>query len=301
MGRARFDADPGWSLTSFAVWLPGPGADTGEVILSDLTLPLLVLAGVLGACVGSFVNVVAYRVPAGMSLSRPGSACPSCEHPIRARHNVPVLGWLVLRGRCFDCSARIAVRYPLVEAVTAGLFVAICWRAGFSAATPFLLWAAGAGVALFLIDLDTFRLPDKVSAQVAGAAVGATAATAVQEALSGRPVTPLLVVAGAAALMWLALFAAPYVVTRGRGVGFGDVKLAPSLGLLLGLFGWGTAIVGYFAGILLGTVVGVALMAAGKAGRKTAVPYGPFMLVGALVGLFWGNDLLNGYMALFAL
>ena len=130
-------------------------------------MPLLLIAtGLLGLAVGSFLNVVVHRVPRSISLSRPGSQCPACGHPIRRRHNVPLLGWLVLRGRCADCSTRISARYPAVELVTALLFVAVTARLAqldLLAAVPAFLWFVAMGIALALIDLEVRRLPDSIT------------------------------------------------------------------------------------------------------------------------------------------
>jgi len=145
-----------------------PGRRAG-VPLSEsqvlLSLALLVLVGLLGLAIGSFLNVVIYRVPRGESLVAPPSHCPLCEHPIRDRHNIPILGWLVLRGRCADCAAPISPRYPLVEALTAALFVLLAARLDalhLTSAVPAYLWFASAGVALAAIDLDEHRLPSSI-------------------------------------------------------------------------------------------------------------------------------------------
>jgi leader peptidase (prepilin peptidase)/N-methyltransferase len=140
----------------------------------------LTLIGVLGLLVGSFLNVVIYRVPRGESLLRPGSHCPQCDAAVRPWHNVPVLGWLLLRGRCADCRAPIGIRYPLVEVATALLFVAVTARFGATAALPAYLYLAAVGVALTMIDLDVLRLPDAIvlpSYAVGVVLLGAAAAT----------------------------------------------------------------------------------------------------------------------------
>ncbi|HZX04955.1 prepilin peptidase, partial [Kribbella sp.] len=123
---------------------------------------IAVVAGVLGLAVGSFLNVVVYRVPRGESVVSPPSHCPRCSQPVRNRHNVPVAGWVMLRGRCADCRLPINVRYPLVELATGLLFAAVAVRLGSVAALPAYLWFVGAGVALALIDLDVRRLPNAI-------------------------------------------------------------------------------------------------------------------------------------------
>ena len=246
----------------------------------------------LGLMVGSFLNVVIYRVPRGESLLRPASHCPQCDQPVRARHNVPVLGWLVLRGKCADCQAPISARYPLVEAGTAGVFALLGATFADSWALPALLYLAAAGIALAMIDLDTRRLPDVIVLS------------------SCVVVLALLVAASAADGAWDALVRAivggvgSYVLFRGirlawpGGMGGGDVKLAALLGLMTGWLGWGVLAIGLFGGFLLGATVGVALMAGGRAGRKTAIPFGPFLIAGAFVAVFAGAPLADAYINL---
>lgn len=248
-----------------------------------MSAPVLpVAAGLLGLVVGSFLNVVVHRVPAGRSVVRPGSACPSCAAPIRPRDNVPVVSWLLLGGRCRDCSATVPVRYPAVEAATGLLFAALAAAYGRSAALPALLWVAGAGVALFVIDLDSHRLPDRIVLP----SYPVVAALLVGGGVLGGDLPAIRAVSSA--LLWLALYGALWFGTSGRGMGLGDVKLAGLLGLLLGWLGWGPSVLGLFAGFAVGAVVGVGLLAAGRVTRRTPVPHGPFMLIGAALGAFAG-------------
>ncbi len=255
---------------------------------------MLTVLGVLGLFVGSFLNVVIHRVPDGLSVVRPGSACPQCGHPVRARDNVPVLSWLLLRGRCRDCGWRISARYPSVEAVTAVLFVLVGIRFG-EGEGPFLVAAlalVAGGVALFLIDLDRQRLPFVITGVVAALVVVALAGDVIVGSTGLRPVALLSVG------LWLAVYGGVWLATAGRGMGLGDVALAPLLGLALGWLGWGPTLVGLLGGFLIGAVVGVALMLGGHAGRRTRVPHGPFMLAGAALGLFLGQPLWDGYLSL---
>ncbi len=244
---------------------------------------LLVLSGLLGLAIGSFLNVVVHRVPVGASVVSPPSHCPRCENPIRNRHNVPVVGWLVLRGRCADCGLPIPVRYPLVELLTAVLFVLVTWRAlqlEQPAALPALLLFTALGVALGAIDLDVRRLPNVlVLPAYPVIAVLLAAAAAVQDDWGAL----LRAVLGAVALFGFFFLLA---ILYPSGMGFGDVKLAGVIGLVLGWFSWSAVVVGAFAGFFLGAVVGVAVMAAGGGGRKTALPFGPFMVLGALAALW---------------
>jgi leader peptidase (prepilin peptidase) / N-methyltransferase len=252
---------------------------------------LLSIAGLLGLVVGSFLNVVIHRVPGGQSLIRPGSHCPHCGAAVRNRHNVPVLGWLLLRGRCADCAAPISARYPLVEAGTAALFVAVTAHFGLSWKLPAYLYLAGVAVALTAIDLDTMRLPDAIVLPSYGIALGLLTPAMVAEDGWAAGIRSLL--AGAA--LFVLYFG---IATVHHGMGFGDVKLALLLGLYLGFLGWQFLAVGAFAGFLLGGVVGAVLLAAGRATRRTRIPFGPYMLAGAFLAVFAGAPVADWYLGL---
>jgi leader peptidase (prepilin peptidase)/N-methyltransferase len=240
---------------------------------------LVVLAAVLGLAVGSFLNVVIHRVPRGESVLRPGSHCPHCQAPVRARHNLPVLGWLLLRGRCADCRAPLSPRYVLVEAGTAALFAALTAHFGASPVLPAYLYLAAIAVALAAIDMDVQRLPDQIvlPSYLVGAALLAPAAVAD----TSSAVRALL----AAAALWALYFAIRSAYPP--GMGRGDVKLAGVLGLYLGWLGWGAVWVGTFTGFVLGALAGLGLVAlrAGTTGRSV-IPFGPYMLAGALLAPF---------------
>jgi leader peptidase (prepilin peptidase) / N-methyltransferase len=253
---------------------------------------VLALAGVLGLLVGSFLNVVVHRVPAGLSVVSPPSSCPGCGHQVRARDNVPVVSWLLLRGRCRDCAAPISVRYPLVEAGTGVAFALTAWRIDDPVVLAAALVVVGAGIGLALIDLEHQRLPfaiTRVTTLLVVLVVVAGAATGLTEV----DWTAVAVSVGA----WTLVYAGLHYGTRGRAMGLGDVALAPVLGLLLGLLGWPAALVGLFAGFAIGTVVVLPLRVVGSVGRGVAVPYGPFMLAGAMLGLFAGVPLGQAYLA----
>lgn len=252
-------------------------------------------AGVLGLLIGSFLNVVIHRVPAGQSLVSPGSACPRCGHAVRARDNVPVVSWLLLRGRCRDCRAPIAVRYPLVELATGLLFVLVAWRFGSTPYTAAALVVAAAGLALVMIDLDHRRLPFAVTGAMA---IGVVIALSIDVLRHGADSVPGAL---AAAALWLAVYGGVWLVTAGRGMGLGDVALAPVLGLVLGWLGWGPALVGLGAGFVIGAVVGVVLIVSGVAGARSKVPHGPFLLSGALLGMVAGAPLATVYLDLVGL
>ena len=256
-----------------------------------------VVAGLFGLAIGSFLNVVIYRVPVGESVISPPSRCPSCGSPIRHRHNVPVFGWLLLRGRCYDCTAPISARYPLVEAATGVLFTAVTWRlltVDMPWALGAYLYLAAAGVALALIDIDVKRLPNKiVLPSYAVVAVLLTVA-----AIGEHGWWPLARAGIGAAALFAFYFA--IVLAVPAGMGFGDVKLAGVLGALMGYLSWSALIVATFGAFLLGAIVGVALIVTNRGGRKTAIPFGPFMIAAALTTVFAGGWLADGYLQLVA-
>lgn len=255
-----------------------------------MQLLTVVAAALLGLAIGSFLNVVVWRVPRGESVNRPPSHCPKCDAAIKPYDNVPVLSWLLLRGRCRVCQASISARYPSVELGTSALFALMAAKFGTHAVLPAYLYLAAIGVALSLIDLDVKRLPDVIvlpSYGVAAVLLGIAAVTG----HDGAPAIRAAV--GMAA--YYGLFAALRLAYP-KGMGFGDVKLAGVLGLYLGWLGYGVLFVGYFTGALLGGVVGIALLASKRAGRGTRVPYGPFMVAGALVAVFVGGPLVHAYL-----
>jgi leader peptidase (prepilin peptidase)/N-methyltransferase len=255
----------------------------------------VVIAGVFGLAVGSFVNVVIYRVPIDESVVSPPSRCPSCGGPIRPRHNIPVLGWLSLHGRCYDCKTPISARYPLVEAATGVLFAAVTWRLlaiDLPWAVPAYLYLAAAGVALTMIDIDVKRLPDKIVLPSYPIVAGLLAIAALGEG-DWWPLARATLGAAALFTFYFALaFANP------AGMGFGDVKLAGVLGALMGYLSWSALIVATFGAFLLGAVVGITLIVTRRGGRKTAIPFGPFMIAAALITVFAGGWLADGYLQL---
>ena len=261
---------------------------------------LLVIGGVLlvglGLVVGSFLNVVIYRVPLDLSIVRPGSACPGCGAPIAPRDNIPVISWLLLRGRCRHCHEPIGVRYPMVEIANAVVWVALGWwclsEAGIPALLPLLLVLGSAGVALFMIDLDHHRLPDAIVLPLYPVTV---AGLVLAGLLTGDwPLVGAAVGIG----IWLVVIGGLWFVSGGRGMGFGDVKLAPVLGATLGWVAIAAAGVGLFIAFLLGALVGIVLLITRRAGRRSAIPFGPFLLLGALIGLVAGTAISDAYLGM---
>jgi len=272
-------------------------------------IPLALFAGILGLAIGSFLNVVIYRVPAGRSIVAPASACPTCSSAIRAYDNVPVLSWLVLRGKCRDCAAPISARYPFVELGT-GLFfaaVAVFFASAILAAPNIrgivggllvlvaFLYLAAVSVALALIDLDVHKLPNAIV--LPAYAVGAVLLTSAS-ILSGE-YSVLLRAGIAMAALFLAYFLMAFVYPAGMGLG--DVKLAGVLGLYLGWVGWGAVIIGALGAFILGGVYAFVLILGRRANRKSGIPFGPWMLVGAWLGIGIGNEAFAGYLSIFGL
>ena len=246
---------------------------------SFTTSVVVVLAAIFGLLVGSFLNVVIIRVPEGRSVVRPRSACPSCDTPISEWDNIPVLSWLLLRGKARCCGTPISGRYPLVEAGTAVVFGAVASWLGTAAAQsywrlPALLYLAAISIALTLIDIAVHRLPNLIVLPGYPIAAGLLILAAFGEGHPGR----LLRVAICGLALYLFYFLLMLVYPK--GMGFGDVKLAGVLGLYLGFFGWQYAVVGAFLGFLVGGLYGLGLIVIGRAGRKSMIPFGPFMIVG---------------------
>lgn len=257
-----------------------------------MTAVLAAFCGVMGLIIGSFLNVVIWRVPRGESVVSPPSHCPQCDNPIAPRDNVPVLSWLALRGRCRHCGLGISPRYPLVELLTGLLFAAMALKFGAHAMLPAYLYLAAVGVALALIDLDVKRLPDALTLPSYGVGAVLLGIAAAVEGAGWPFARALFGMAALFAFYFLIAFIQP------RGMGFGDVKLSGVVGLYLGWLGWGTLVVGAFMAFLIGGVVSIGLVLFTEAGRKTKVPFGPFMLLGALVGVFWGQQIAHGYTSL---
>jgi leader peptidase (prepilin peptidase)/N-methyltransferase len=291
--------------------------------MTAFTTFLVVVAGICGLLIGSFLNVVAYRVPAKISLVRE-SRCPHCDAVIKPWHNVPVLGWLALRGKCANCKAPISARYPIVEALTGIAFAVVTWW-GLSVYQGLLgstlptylaspawdgivyaadVWAAvlvivaflyfaAISIVLTLIDLDTHRLPNSIvlpSYLVAGILFTITAWLTNEWELLLRAAIGMVVLYAFYALLRFA---------RPGGMGGGDVKLAGVIGIYLGWLGWGALAVGAFAAFVYGGVFGIALLLFRRAGRKTAIPFGPWMILGAWTGVFAGETVGRWYVDLF--
>ncbi|MEA2357487.1 MAG: leader peptidase (prepilin peptidase) / N-methyltransferase [Solirubrobacteraceae bacterium] len=250
-------------------------------------MALAVIAALVGGLiVGSFLNVVAYRLPRGESLASPGSRCPGCGTPIRPYDNVPVVSWLVLRGRCRQCGTSISARYPLVELTTGVLYAAVvAFRHGTLDIVLGLLLVTVL-VPVVLVDLEHRLIPNRITLPAAVAAV--VAALIVDP---GFVPEQLIAAAAAGGFFLLAVLAKP------GGMGMGDVKLAAVLGLYLGRAVAPAVLIGLIAGVAVGAVI-IARKGA-REGRRTRVPFGPFLALGAVVALFAGDALVDRYTSTF--
>lgn len=268
----------------------------------------VVLAAVLGLLFGSFGNVVIWRVPRGESIVSPGSHCGSCGHPVRWHDNIPVISWLLLKGRCRDCGARISPRYLIVEVASGVLFAAafLVWgasvRAVFGAAFLWLL------LVLSLIDLEHYRLPNVLVAALAATGILGVAVSQLS-CVAAVPLTPLASAgplaspfgnAVAGALIGIGISggtAALYaLVRRRRGLGMGDVKLLGALGVFLGPY----VLLALFLGSVLGVLAGLALRR-NRTLAETRIPFGPWLAAGAALAAFFGPEMLGWYLGLVGL
>ncbi len=247
---------------------------------------LIIYCSVLGLLVGSFLNVVVYRVPRKMSIVRPRSACPNCQHPIAERDNIPVVSWLVLRGRCRHCRTPISARYPLVELSTGLLFGVTAWRLGVHLDLGAYLILDAALVALALIDVEHLLLPRSI----VFTALFSVAAWLVASATDYHQWHRLLV-AGLCGVVWFGVFFVMNFLSP-KALGFGDVRLSLLLGLALGWLGVGEVLIGFFVSNLLGAVVGLSLITAKRRRRDEPIPYGVYLAAGTVFAVLVGPALL---------
>ena len=256
--------------------------------------PLVVVCAVLGLLCGSLADAAIVGIPRGGALA-PRRACPACAAPRRARDRVPLLSWLLRRGRCRACGTPLGVRPPLVELACAALFGAVAARVGAAWALPALLLYVWTLLVVAVIDAETRRIPNRLTYPLTPLLLVLLTAAA---PLDGQPAAALRALAGGAAVFALLLLLA--LASRG-GMGMGDVKLGGFIGVGLGFLGWGAVVVGIFAAFLLGGVVALALVALRLRGRRDLLPFGPYLAAGAVVGLLAGGPLSRAYLAAFGL
>jgi leader peptidase (prepilin peptidase)/N-methyltransferase len=262
----------------------GSGACEGGAVLAIL----YVFSVLFGLVIGSFLNVVIYRVPRHESLLRPGSHCPGCDAAIRWYDNIPLVSWIVLRGRCRSCKNRISIRYPLVEGFTGASFGLAAWRFGLDWPVLLAWFVIAIVLCLALIDLDHMILPSVITLPAAAIGLGASVALHPEKWW-----WYLASAAGAAAFCFILAIGWP----GGAGMGGGDVTMALFVGSVLG---FPAVLVGFFFAVLLGFLVGMYMLVVQKKSRKTQVPFGPFLSIGTYVAFFAGETILTGWLGLFS-
>jgi leader peptidase (prepilin peptidase)/N-methyltransferase len=248
-----------------------------------------ILAFIFGSCVGSFLNVCIYRLPASKSIVRPASACPKCNHEIRFYDNVPILSYLILGGRCRNCSTHIPIRYPLVE-LMGGVFALLCLMK-FGPGIQALIYFVFITVLLVItfIDIDHRIIPDVLS--LPGIPLFFLGSFGVADVTWVDSLMGILVGGGILFLVaWVY-----YLFTHREGMGGGDIKLLAMIGALIG---WKGILFTVFASSAIGTVAGILTMLHAKKGMKLAVPFGPFLSIGAILYLFFGNQIIDWYFNL---
>ena len=244
---------------------------------------------IFGSAIGSFLNVCIYRLPRNLSIISPSSRCPSCNIPIKPYDNIPILSYIFLGGRCRVCKAGISFRYPLVETLNALLYVLVLWRFGFGLQTIVYSIFCSALIVITFIDLDFQIIPDKIT--LPGILIGLIAGSFLMPdpfmrySLLGIKASIIGLLAGGG------LFYAIAVLSRG-GMGGGDIKMMAMVGSLMG---WKSVLLTTFLGSLSGAVLGIFLMIAKGKGRKTKIPFGPFLALGTLITLFYGQEILYWY------
>jgi len=246
---------------------------------------------IFGACIGSFLNVVIFRVPEGLSIVSPGSRCPECEKAIPFYWNIPILSYLILGGRCRYCRTGISLRYPAVEALTGVIFLLLFFKYGLTPQTGFWIVFASALIAVSFIDLDHQIIPDIIS--IPGIVIFTSSTFFIPEMTVLKSITGIL--AGGGILYAVAL--AYYLLKKEQGMGGGDIKLLAMIGAATG----GTGVLfTLFAGSLLGTLAGGASIALGKRVKSQRIPFGPFLSAGAMIFLLWGEGIILWYFGILA-
>ena len=264
-----------------------------------VTALAFIFAFIFGACIGSFLNVVVYRIPAGLSLIHPPSRCPQCLHSLGITENVPVFGWLWLRGRCRWCQTKISSRYPTVEAITGLMFVLVFWRFSYSLETigycAFLSWL----LSLSLIDLDTMTLPSPLTKS--GLVLGLVFQAVLGWQLGqGQGIANQLMfgIGGAVLGIWLLEIIALLgsIMLGQQAMGDADGKLMATIGTWIG---WKYVLVSSFVACGVGAVIGGGAIALGLIGKKQPIPFGPFLALGGALSLFFGEAIINAYLNTF--
>lgn len=238
----------------------------------------IVFSGIFGLIIGSFLNVLIWRIPNNLSISRPGSHCPKCKESIKPYDNIPIVSYLILRGKCRHCHAHISFRYPGIELLTAIVWVVTTWTLGLHIHTlGYLLFFSGL-IALSAIDIDTKLLPKKLVYPSGAILAIFLAASSVKTHEYNRLVDAIIVACVYSAFLFIVWFA-----TAGKAMGFGDVRLASFLGLAMGYYGFIVSYAGLLVSFALGAVIGLAIAVVTRSGRKMKIPFGPFLATGTMI------------------
>lgn len=255
-----------------------------------MDITLYIAAFLLGSVVGSFLNVCIHRIPRVQSIIKPSSRCPSCNTPIKPWDNIPILSYIILHGRCRSCKAGISLRYPVVEAINALLYTAVLWRFGPGWHTLVYLTFVSSLIVITLIDLDFQIIPDSIT--LPGIPIGLFAGSLIlpdplfRISLLGYKASIIGFLVGGG------LFYAVALLSRG-GMGGGDIKMMAMVGALMG---WKSVLLTTFLGSLFGAVLGIFLMVFKGKDRKTKIPFGPFLAAGAVITLFYGQEIINWWL-----
>ncbi len=253
------------------------------------------IAFIFGSVVGSFLNVCIYRIPRGSSIILPPSRCPACGTSIKPYNNIPIISFILLGGKCRQCGAKISLRYPLVEALNGLLYVLVLWRFGLGWHTLFLFAFWSAMIVITFIDLDFQIIPDSLT--LPGIVVGLIAGSLTlpdpfdRLSLLGFRGSVIGLLSGGLAFFLIAEVS--FRVLRQEAMGGGDIKMMAMVGAFLG---WKSVLLTTFAGSLFGSVIGIFLMVFKRTGRRTKIPFGPFLALGALLSMFCGQEILSLYL-----
>lgn len=254
-----------------------------------------IFAFIFGSLTGSFLNVCIYRLPRGLSVVRPSSGCPSCSIPIKFYDNIPILSYLFLAGKCRFCKNRISIRYPVVEALNAVLYLAAIWRFGVGWHLPFIFIFCSAMVVITFIDVDFQIIPDVIT--LPGILIGLIAGSLIlpdpfaRRTMLGFIESAIGLVAGGGMFYIIAVLS--HKILKQEAMGGGDIKMMAMVGAFMG---WKAILLTTFSGSLLGSIIGVFLMAFKGKGRRTMIPFGPFLATGAIITLFLGQEIMSLYL-----
>ncbi len=251
----------------------------------------MIASSFLGLAIGSFLNVIIWRIPNNLSILKPASHCPNCKEPISVFDNLPVISYVLLQGKCRNCSQRISPRYPLVEILCAFVWVVTIWRLGLHVHTVgYALFFSGL-IALAAIDIDTKLLPKKIVYPSGALLIGILAISSVGSGEYNR-----LRDAAIVGFAYWAFLGAVWFASGGRAMGFGDVRLAIFLGFAMGYYGYAVSYTGLIISFFLGSVIGLAIAGISGGGRKMKIPFGPFLVAGTVIAI-WLAPQINEFVS----